>query len=279
MDHVKKKSLSQLLLATWTKFEKQVRIALDKSSPRQVHQLRISTQKLEALLGMASGLPFKRKSDHLILLLKKVRKSMGPLRDVQVEEKALKNLNVKGFKTKKKRFSKFLKKKSSAAKEKTRRCLDKIPLKNEKWRAAKLMRKIKKIESQKHRNEIQSDLGREIKKSVLALNGEMKKINPARVNEIHQFRIHAKKLRYKAECLKSLSGQSHLDLKNLKAVQSIAGNIQDDSILLKTLDRFLAKKTNRNNTKILRMRKHVASHQKRILNDNFSKLNRLKWEN
>jgi polyphosphate kinase 2 (PPK2 family) len=65
-----------------------------KISTRNIHQLRISTQKLEAILTLANSLKSNHNSKNVIFPIKKVRKSLGPLRDIQVESTALKGLEL-----------------------------------------------------------------------------------------------------------------------------------------------------------------------------------------
>ncbi|MBC7456673.1 MAG: CHAD domain-containing protein [Bdellovibrionaceae bacterium] len=270
---------SQSLMTTWLEYEKQVHLTRKKASAHNIHQLRISTQMFEAVLRLVSGLNSARHTKNLISLIKKVRKSLGSLRDIHVEAKSMQKQEDEKHFGKIKKFSKYFTKKKVAAEKKADLCLEQISLKREKFCVEKLVKKIKKIETVMTRSQIQSKIRQEIKKSVVKLNKRMKNINPDRAKEIHRLRIIVKKLRYKGECLNSLAGESHFDLGNLKAVQSVAGRIQNDSVLLKTLDRFLAKKENRNNSKILKIRKKVADHRVKTISDQFNKLNILKWAN
>ncbi|MBC7419963.1 MAG: CHAD domain-containing protein [Bdellovibrio sp.] len=271
--------LSQSLMTNWQEYEKQVHLSRKKSSAHNVHQLRISTQMLEAVLSLASGLSLARHSKNLIVLIKKVRKSLGPLRNFQVEAKSMQKQQDEKSLGKTKEFSKFFNKQGAKAKNEAKRYLEKISLKHEKLRVKKLVRKIEKIETIKNGIQIHSEIRKVIKKSVIKLNSRMENINPDRAKEIHRFRITAKKLRYKGECLNSLTGEAHFDLESLKAVQSVTGRIQNDSVLLKTLDRYLAKKENRNDLEIMKVRKRIIDHRLKTINNQFNKLNVLKWIN
>ena len=118
-----------------------------------------------------------------------------------------------------------------------------------------------------------------MKSSVLKFNSVMKNVNPESVKEIHRFRILAKKIRYQGECVKALTGLAKYDLQNLKTVQSVAGRIQNDSILIGTLDRFLNKKKHENDPRALKIRKRIEVNQAKLIKDDFARLTSLKWEN
>jgi CHAD domain-containing protein len=105
----------------------------------------------------------------------------------------------------------------------------------------------------------------------------MNRINPKRVKEIHRFRIHAKKLRYQGEFLNSLTESPVFDLNNLKTAQSIAGRIQNDSLLLNRLDQFLSKNKHVDDAKAIAYRKQIATNQAKLISKDFKELSATKW--
>jgi CHAD domain-containing protein len=135
------------------------------------------------------------------------------------------------------------------------------------------------IEAHKSQKQIQDQLNHEIKSTTYKVKKIMHNVNPRRVKEIHKFRIQAKKLRYQQECLNSLVGNSRFDLQNLTLVQSVAGRIQNDSVLLKTLDRYLAKKGHHHDRAANKIRRRVKVNRTKIINTDFAKLNAIKWQN
>jgi CHAD domain-containing protein len=100
----------------------------------------------------------------------------------------------------------------------------------------------------------------------------MHSINPHQSQEIHKFRILAKKLRYQEECLNSMTGSSRFNIDNLKSIQSLAGQIQNDSVLLETLGRYLSKRKNQGDTHVTKITNRVKSHRAKIINTDFTKL-------
>lgn len=270
--------LSHSLLETWDKYEKHVHLCRKKISAKNIHHLRISTQKLEAILTLTNGLKSNHNSKNVIFLIKKVRKSLGPLRDIQVESTALKQLkDDKTGESKHNEFSEFFSDQKTAAKKKAIKCLDEISLKRERRHIEKLANKLVEVEFNKSEAQIQTELDQKVKSSVSKLSEMLIHLDPKRIKDIHRFRIHAKKLRYQGEVLNSLRDSPTFDLKNLKKAQSVAGRIQNDSVLLKTLGKFLSKKKYSEDPRALSVQKRIATHQANLVNKDFKNLSVLTW--
>ncbi len=277
---LKNQSLSQSLHKTWSNYEEQVHLSRNQTSPKNIHQLRISTQKLEAVLSLAHSLHATHHSKNIISLIKNVRKSLGPLRDIHVESTALENLIQERLKAHKlRKFSKFFAKRKGSAKKKASKCLRNISLSQERKRVDRLAQKLKKNELDNDKNKIEVQLNSIMKSSFLKLNKVMKNVNPERIKEIHRFRIMAKKIRYQAECLNLMTGLTSYNLQKLKDIQSVAGRIQNDGILICTIDRFLAKKKHGKDIQALKIRKRIKDNQDKLINDKFSQLSAIKWQN
>lgn len=259
-------SLSHLLLQTWWDYKKQVWLSQRKISARNVHQLRISTQRLEARLTLANSLQPIRHFENIVSSIKKVRKNFGPLRDIQVETAALKNLIDRklGFKKSKKLILFFAKKKMKA-KKKAYFCLKEISFKQEQLWVDKLIKKIQKIEKEKSKKQIQSQLKYKIKFLASKFNKMRIKVDSKCFKEIHRLRILVKKLRYQIEFLNLLTDSSEFDLENLKTIQSVAGKIQNNRILLGTLDQFLKKNKYADNSKVIKIQKCILSNQEKLI--------------
>ena len=164
----KNHSLSHSVLNTWKNYEKQVCLSRRQISTKNIHQLRISTQKLEAVLTLANSLKSNHNSKNIIYLIKKVRKCLGPLRDIQVESAALKGLKENEIKhSGQSKFSKFFSNQKTSARKKAIKCLDKISLKHEQLRIKRLAKKLAGIENQKSEKRIQVELDRKVKSLIL----------------------------------------------------------------------------------------------------------------
>lgn len=277
---LKDQTLSHSLINSWQKYKKQVHLSRDKISNRHIHDLRISTRKLEAILNLVNALHPTKRSRYLISLIKKVRKDLGPLRDIQVEAEMLKKHNNETPNLKNdSAFIRFIAKQKRRKKKEANRHLKDISLKSEKLSVDKVVKKIEQIELQKGQKKIQSLLVQEIKSSMLKFNQVLTKMSAGSANEVHQVRIIAKKLRYRSYFLNATNGLGHFDLVGLKGIQNIAGQIQNDSILLNSLDQFLAEKSPDKHPNILKLRKRVVLHQTKLINKSFKEFRTLKWQN
>jgi CHAD domain-containing protein len=273
-------SLSQALNRAWNAYEKQVHLARKTISTRNIHQLRISTQRLEAALTLAHSLRSTHHSKNVIALMKQIRKNLGPLRDAQVESSALTDLRERKIDGHEQReFSTFFSEQKNKAKIKAVKCLKGISLGHERKRVEKIIKRLEQIEVKHDQKQIQSQLESKMKSSVSKFNKVMKNIDPDRIKEIHRFRIMAKKLRYQGECINQLTGSVKYDLQNLKTAQSVAGRIQNDNILIGTLDKFLSKRKHKNEPKAKQVKKRIEFNQAKLIKKDFANLTNLKWEN
>ncbi|MBC7467256.1 MAG: CHAD domain-containing protein [Bdellovibrio sp.] len=271
-------ALSKSLKTTWKQYEDKVHLAKDSQSSKNIHQLRISTQKLEAILTLINSINLTHGSNSIVYLIKKVRKSLGPLRDLQVEATAFSRLNEQKLKGEKLNlFSKFFNLQKVKAQKKAAHSLEDISLKHDKIRVLKLAQKLSLIESKKNKYKIQDQMDHQLKKTVIKINKDLKKINPCEVKQIHKFRIKVKKLRYQQECLNSLPDRLLIDFENIKDVQDIAGRIQNETVLIKTLDKFLSKKKNCEDQKIIKFREDLVISQAKHIKKDFSKITPFEW--
>lgn len=262
----KVQTLSHSLKQQWDSFEKQFQLTRENTSPNNVHALRVVTRRLEATLVMANYLKFTRKSQKILSMIKKVRKSLGPLRDIQVEELALKELHFNEMDRKKgKTFRTFLSRNKEDAKKKARQCLKQIALKKKRKSLLQLEKKLQAFESKKDRGQIEKRLKEKIKSNILRLNRTVSDQGPMKVEKIHRIRLLIKKCRYQCEGMKSLTDDSIVDLSKLRQLQTVTGKIQNDKILIQTLDRFLDKKKNHDNLPALALRKKVCAIQSQLM--------------
>jgi CHAD domain-containing protein len=267
-----------VLRKTWHVYEKKVHLSKNHTSPKNIHQLRISIQKLEAILTLANSLHSTHHSKNIMALIINVRKNLGPLRDIQVESLAIENLRDENMKDHKHRkFSTFFTKQKRKAKKKAESCLEKISIEKESKRTEKLVQKLEKIELSHDQTKIKKQLNLKMKLNMIKFNHMMKNVNPKKIKEIHHFRIMAKKLRYQSECMNTLTGLARYDLPQLKRVQSVAGRIQNDSMLISTLDQFLENKKNKHDPQVLKIKKRILDQQKKLISQDFMKLTTLNW--
>ncbi|MNK99726.1 CHAD domain protein [compost metagenome] len=259
-------SLSHLLRQQWDSFEKQLQRTQESMSFKNVHALRVSTRRLEAILVLTNVLVSTPKSQKILSAIKKVRKGLGPLRDIQVEEMALKELHFEESDRKKREtFRSFLLRNKSDAKKKARQTLKQISLKKRRKSLYQIEKKFYDLESNSKRAQIEKRLDKKVRSSVLKLNRAISLKAPVRVEQIHSIRILTKECRYQCECMKSLTGNSIVGLSEQRQLQTVTGKIQNEKVLIRTLDRFLDKKKNHDNLQVWALREKVRQFQAKLL--------------
>ncbi|MBC7464533.1 MAG: CHAD domain-containing protein, partial [Bdellovibrio sp.] len=118
------KPLSENLGKCWKNYTHLVHRSREKLSPKNIHQLRIATQRLEAVLSLVHSLKDVKYENQITDLLKKVRKSLGPLRDSQVESPLLNRIVDEKSKDKEsKKLVKFFRHDKRGAEKKAHRAL------------------------------------------------------------------------------------------------------------------------------------------------------------
>ena len=265
------KLLSENLEKSWKRYERSVHASRENLSPQNIHQVRVATQRLEAALSLAHSLKEMKKADHITNLLKKVRKGLGPLRDSQVGSNQLENIHGG------KKLAESFKQDQHHAQKKARTALKNIELKHDKLNLIKITKNVCEIESKEKRKDLQKQLDHKMKSSILKFNLLLGKINPEQMKEIHHFRIFAKKLRYQAECIQSFNKKLQFSLKELKNVQSVAGKIQNDTVLLNKLNQFLSESKRKDSPRIEKICKSIELHREKLIKKDFSQLNSLEW--
>src|SRR5215468_5078835 len=70
---------------SWKEFSEAWKNARSKASEKSIHDLRVKTRRLIAVLELAQALSSRNHIDKLQRRFKKVLKRMGPLRDLQVQ--------------------------------------------------------------------------------------------------------------------------------------------------------------------------------------------------
>ncbi|MBC7458924.1 MAG: CHAD domain-containing protein [Bdellovibrionaceae bacterium] len=275
-----KNLLSETLEKYWKNYANFVHSSREKISSKNIHKFRIATLKLEAVLGLVNTLKDIKHANRITDLLNKIRKNLGPLRDSQVESSLLDDIMDKKSKDKdSKSLIKFFNQDKQHAKKKAQKALENIQLKQEKSIVDEVSKAILEVEVAKNKKQIKNELDQKMKSSVLKYNFILSKIDPAQVKDIHNFRIFAKKLRYRAECLQSLEKKSRFSLKTLKKVQSVAGQIQDDTVLLKKLNQFRSLGKKNEHIHLEKTYNKIGNHRDKLIKKDFSQLQSLKWLN
>jgi len=267
---LKAHSVSNPLSHAWEHYKNEVKAARHKATSKNVHALRVATQRLEAIVKISRGLVTNRYGAKLIESLKMTRKQLGPLRDLQVESDA------KSSKTK--RFSTFVTKEKKKAMRKASRYLDNISLKKEKRLISKILsKKLISAEKDLPLKKMHELLEPTVQVTLTKFNEALAETTPKKMKNLHKFRVLAKQLRYQEEALKTIFGASRFNIPKLKAVQVSVGKIQDKNALLQNMDRYLNQKKHRKDEKLLRAKKKIEKIQQRRIQTEFKNLSNSQW--
>lgn len=235
--------ITEPIARSWLHYREKIRDSRKNPNEENIHDLRVATQRFEAILKISQSLICSRSTSKLIKSLKKTRKILGPLRDLQVELRQCQHKN--------KTFFRFLQQKEKQQTKCASQYLKAIPLKYEKKLLQKLVaRKFRKAENTYTAEKTHSLLTPIIKSSLLKLNQIANKKSIPPVKRVHKLRQLAKKLRYQEEAFESMFARPSLDLSKLKLIQSGFGKIQDQNALFENMNRYLSKKQNKGDSEV-----------------------------
>jgi CHAD domain-containing protein len=220
------------------RYRKRLARCQNKFSEKAVHDLRIDTRRILALLDLLEALRFGRSHAKLRKTFKKRLDAFDDLRDTHVQRVLLKPLWEKFPEAKE--FKKHLRKS-----EKRLECEMSHDIKRAK--CGRLNRCLKKIENslrqcavnavnRESTRQSQALLGAAFRR-VLVLRRQIRRSKPA---TIHRMRVAFKRFRYTAELLQPFLPDFTVQrLQRMKDFQDAAGDIQDVAVLLERIDKDL----------------------------------------
>jgi CHAD domain-containing protein len=194
-----------------------------------VHDLRTTLRRLIATLDLMEEIMETKKIRSLRKSLKRQLDSLRSLRDTQVQEKLLRqDPALKGF-------VKFLQKRDRAEKKVVRKTLLRV-------RVSKLNDDLPRLgENPVFKNRsAQKRLVAVIRRKFENLRDFSQKVIPTDARTVHATRIQFKKYRYASEALETAHLLRPQTKTNLKKLQDLLGDIQDATVLIKSLLSYLA---------------------------------------
>lgn len=237
-------SASQSLVDIWLNYDQQFHVAIKNPSTTHVHDLRIAMRRTEATLELLKTVLPKNGAKKLIVELKRTRKQLGPLRNMQVENKLLKDLGKKSvgveypkylissisknIKNEKKRVKVFLKKR--------------VSFKQQQNVIARIYDELFIEESITGRLKIQYRLNDAMKKTISDMKVAGQGIIIKNVSTFHRLRKKTKKFRYQKEYLNLIHGSRSTGLGPFKAIQDELGSLMDKDLLIKAVSNDLMDK-------------------------------------
>ncbi len=234
--------LSTSLQARWEKYNQELNRCRAEFSEEAVHDLRVATRRLLALLDLTGLLYTGAPVQKLLLAFKDQLDSYDDLRDTQVMllEVGQQVQEMPSLAT----FQKFLAKREKRLLQAAQKNVQSYKLNTLEKRLTAVQKAMRKTAEDSALAESLFQTLDDVYASVLK---RFKQIDPAIPQTIHRVRVRFKKFRYMIECVYPFIADFPPD--NLRAMhdyQTLMGNIQDVEVLLSTLNTLAAKKNGHN---------------------------------
>jgi CHAD domain-containing protein len=227
----------------WKKFSATWKKARIKASEKSVHDLRVSTRRLIAILELVQALSKSDEIGQVRRTFKKVLKATGPLRDVQVQLQSvsdMKQVDLLGA------FRRSLKRRE-------RREIEKIPNELKRGRQRRLTDAVKVVRSELNRlneslgdDRIRSSVERVLglrRNEFLKAERQFHRLLPLDEQALHKMRIAFKKLRYIVEAAQPVIGPSaKIRARKMQVFQQLMGDSRDVALLRTELEKWAKKK-------------------------------------
>ncbi|WP_020482955.1 CHAD domain-containing protein [Methylomonas sp. MK1] len=250
------KLLLDALERHWRQYRKRLKACRQSANEDNVHELRVSTRRLLALIELLQALAPQNTLLRIRKSLKKQLDGFDQLRDTQVMLfESAKSLPILP------ELEPFL--------AHMHRCEQRLLLENQSFIASlyqpKLRRKLKKAGKYFKTQTADIDLELAVSSAVHDIYGVVtnryQKLDPANPASIHHLRIAVKKLRYTLLATQSVDSEiAKTELNRLKNYLTCMGNIQNSVVLLNTMEAFFKHKIP------VTIKQHYSQQQQELVN-------------
>ncbi|HAV62351.1 MAG TPA: hypothetical protein DCY13_08315 [Verrucomicrobiales bacterium] len=212
-----------------------------KLSKKAVHDLRVQSRRLLAVLGLARIVLPHREVDPIVRALRSRIKRFGRLRDVQIQRGLVKSLAPRRKDVQP--MARFLKQREA---RQTRRLAKEL----EEGGTRKLHRELTRLEKAlEHAGKDSSRSRRQAHRILAAVEAAFRQVKSRRHRvradqpaTLHQTRMAFKRFRYMVEALqKVLPGATRERIRAMQAFQTRLGEIQDVEVLLQRVEKYVAR--------------------------------------
>jgi CHAD domain-containing protein len=221
-------------------FSKAWKRARANASEKSIHQLRVSARRLLGTLELTHALSRRVEIAKLQRRFQEILKTMGPLRDLQVQlEKISEMRRVKPIAD----FRRFLERRErreiSAIRKKLKRGARRRFSEEIEDIRLHLVRQREKSGPEK----LQQGVARVLRSRRNEFLKAKKRFKPADDDTLHEMRIALKKLRYAVEAARPVLGESATQLaSDMRAVQQLLGDARDVQLLHARLEKWAGKR-------------------------------------
>jgi CHAD domain-containing protein len=235
------RDLARSLKQEWRRYRKELQRCQRKSSAKAIHSFRVETRRLQSTLELLSGFLPERQLEKTQSLLKRHLDIFDDLRDTQVQLSAVCDMR-RAFPIAR-RFQAWLQKREQRFRKKACKNIRKV-------KTARLRKRIavcREIMEEQLRG---STSPKTLRVLLQTVGRAFRKTEQARASidahdawTIHRTRVAFKRFRYKVEALAPhLPAITAARVNAMRHYQTLMGEIQDAEVLLRALDKFLARK-------------------------------------
>src|SRR5262245_62743488 len=234
--------LSSLDLS-WKNFSGAWKKARTKASEKSIHDLRVNTRRLIAILELAKALSGKNEVVKVQRRFKKVLKRMGPLRDTQVLLVNVSQVRQTGLI---KDFKKTLIRREKRKIDNVRGDLKNSQKKKLSKSVAAVRSEFRGLTAPGSEQKIRRSLDRVLtlrQSELLKAQHTFHRSQPMNEDLLHEMRIALKKFRYVVEAAQTMLGDSAKErARELHAFQQLIGESRDLELLRDDLEKWANKK-------------------------------------
>src|SRR5262249_47045306 len=232
-----------LLDNSWKKFSATWKKARFRASEKSIHDLRVSSRRLIAILELVQALSKSNEIGEVRRNFKKVLKGMSPLRDVQVQLENVSHMKQVDLLV---TFRRSLKRRE-------RREIENIQNKLKRGRRRRLTDAVKVVRSELSRlhesfgdDRIRSSVERVLAfrpNEFLKAERQFHRLQPIDEQALHEMRIALKRLRYIVEAAQPVIGPSaKRRARKMQGFQQLLGDSRDVAMLRAELEKWAKKK-------------------------------------
>jgi CHAD domain-containing protein len=222
---------------SWRAWRRRLRKCRAHATPRAVHQLRVESRRLAALLDVLGRVAFghhkrhRKACDRLAAVVDTVLHHLSALRDAQVQEQRVRTAAARQAGLEE--LADHLGRRETHRKRRVRRALRELGLGRARKTAARLHRELKRAPEPSP-----TALSRAVNTKFSAVRRRVARLAPEDPDSIHRLRIAIKQFRYTAETAASLSQLRLRHRPAVRALQDQMGEAHDAELLIDRVRKF-----------------------------------------
>jgi len=230
-------TLARAFDESWRVWRRQLTKCRAHAKPKAVHELRVTSRRLAALLDVLGRVAFshhkghRKQSDRLAAVVDTVLHHLSSLRDAQVQHQRVRAAAARHAGLEE--LAHHLARRETHRKDRVRRALRKLGLGEARNAAARLRRELKQTPEPSP-----TAVRRAVDARFTAVRRRVARLEPSKPDSIHRLRIAVKQFRYTAEIAASLSPLRLRHRPAIRTLQDQMGEAHDADLLIERAEKF-----------------------------------------